>query len=466
MNKPTADWLQSIEALHDVPLSQLQWFCDNSDFLELATDEYLLTPGVPHAGTYIITSGRVRLYNLQHDEMNELAVFAEKSISGYLPFSRGLVAGLYGVAVVPTQYLCFPVGRIQELITLHFELTQALVHVMTSRVRDYTSMIRQNEKMLALGKLSAGLAHELNNPAAAVIRGAASLKQHLKLLPSGFEEIASMCMQPEQVMAVKDKLLAVFNDTEKPVLTLMQRSEQEEALIDWFDDNGISNGVALAESYIEFGFTPARLDDLKAHIPEKYLSAIFNWIDKNLVTEKLVADIDEASRRIGQLVGSVKTFTHMDQGHARQLADIHEGIENTLVILGYKLRHNNIQLIKTYGEAVPSIKIGVGEINQVWTNLIDNAVDAMAVNGNGVLEIATSVEDGCLKVVITDNGPGIPEEIKNRIFEPFFTTKEIGKGTGLGLDIALNIIRQHKGSVKLYSVPGQTSFMVYLPLSE
>jgi signal transduction histidine kinase len=224
--------------------------------------------------------------------------------------------------------------------------------------------------------------------------------------------------------------------------------------------------MAVAENFVEFDFTVAQLNELKKYIPEHYLSPIFNWIHKNLVTEKLVADIEEASRRIGQLVGSVKTFTHMDQGNARQLINLHEGIENTLVILGYKLRHGNVSLVRQFDANLPMVNVGVGEMNQVWTNLIDNAVDAMQVNESGVLEIKTERDAGGVKVSITDNGPGIPPEVADRIFEPFFTTKEIGKGTGLGLDIAVNIVRQHKGSVKVHSVSGRTTFTVFLPVLE
>ncbi|BAV06289.1 Histidine kinase-, DNA gyrase B-, and HSP90-like ATPase [Filimonas lacunae] len=463
MSTVTVQWLQSIEALQDVPAVQLQWLIDNSDILELAAGDFLVKQGVAHKGTNIILEGRVRLYNQQVNQVTELAILEANTISGYLPYSRGKIANLNGLAITPVRYLCFPVGNIQEL-SRHFELTEALVHVMTSRVRDFTSFLRQNEKMVALGKLSAGLAHELNNPAAAVVRGASSLKKHLQLLPSGFEEIASMCMQPAEVALVKEKLLAILQQTPSAPLSLLQKSSREDELTDWLDAHNIHNSMALAECFADFDFTVQSLDALASDIPEHYRSAIFNWLHKNLVTEKLVADIEEASRRIAQLVGSVKTFTHMDQGTARQFTNLHEGIDNTLVILGYKLRQGNVQLIKNFDAQLPLIPVVVSEVNQVWTNLIDNALDAMEANGKGVLEITTGLEEGYAKVTITDNGPGIPADVMDRLFEPFFTTKDIGKGTGLGLDIVNNIVKQHKGLVKVTSVPQHTTFTVLLPV--
>lgn len=466
MTDITVDWLQSVEALHDVPAKELQWLLDNSEDKQLAVGELLLQPGAPFEGTYFLVSGKLRLYNLQNNEINEITVFEEKSIMGYLPFSRGKVASLYGEVIEAMHLVFFPLAKMPQLMQQHFELTQALVHVMTSRVRDYTSLIRQNEKMLALGKLSAGLAHELNNPAAAVVRGADALKQHLKLVPAGFEEIASLCMKAEDVESVRAQLLSVLEQPNHTTLSLLERSEKEEELADWLDAHGIHNSLEMAENFAEFAITVAQLDTLKQHIPDNYLSPIFNWIHRNMITEKLVTDIEAASRRIGQLVGSVKSFTHMDQGQAKQLTDVHSDIRNTMVILGHKLRKGNVQLVEQFDSSLPRINVRIGEMNQVWTNLIDNALDAMEVNNSGILEIKTEKDGDCIRVSVTDNGPGVPESIQDKIFDPFFTTKEVGKGTGLGLDITINIVRQHKGTIRLQSAPGRTTFSVSLPVND
>lgn len=460
----TAGWLQSLEALHDVPLPQLEWLIENSEKKELAAGEFLFQPGERHTGTHFIFTGRIRLYRRTNSEITDLLIFEPGSIGGYLPFSRGLQSEIYAEAVVPAQYLTYPIGRVQEMVAQCFELTQALVHVMTSRVRNYTSFIKQNEKMLALGKLSAGLAHELNNPAAAVTRGAASLKQHLQKLPAGLETIAALCMSPDKADVVNEKLLAFLHPALPSKLSLLEQSDREDELYSWLQQYQIGNAAVIAESFTEAGITLDQLDELSNLIPGNYLTPTFNWLHNNLVTERLVTDIAAASTRIAQLVGAVKTFTHMDQGNARELADIHEGLESTLVILGYKIRHGNVQVIKHFTETLPRVSMAVGEINQVWTNLLDNALDAMLPAGNGTLAITTGQANGCVTVSITDNGPGIPEAVAGRIFEPFFTTKPVGKGTGLGLDIADNIVRQHKGSVTVHSVPGSTTFTVSLPL--
>src|SRR4051812_951905 len=451
METVTAEWLQSIESLKEVPFDQLQWMIDNSRQYILKEGEYLLETGKPLSGTYIIISGKIRIFFIQRNNMKEISIIESKSITGYLPFSRGLVSKVTGMALNVSQVMIFPKDRIDELITNHFELTQALVHVMTTRVREFTALLQQNEKMMALGKLSAGLAHELNNPAAAIVRSSVSLKKHLQLEPETFKEVIAIRVSKEQVDAVNNKMFEVLARPEKPALSLIERTEKEDALSECLETHNVNNSSELAENFVDFGFTKADMDEFARLIPEQFLSPVLNWINNNLITEKMVTDIQEASERISVLVNSVKNFTHMDRASVKQEADIHIGLKNTVTMLGYKIRKGNIELVEDYDLTLPKVKAMIGELNQVWTNLIDNALDAMETDKKGMLTIRTARDKEFLKVSIIDNGPGIPDDIKSSIFDPFFTTKEPGKGTGLGLDVVTRIIQQHKGSIKVNS---------------
>lgn len=464
MQTVTKEWLQSIEALKDVPQEQLQWLIEHSRHYELNEEEFLFKIGEPITGTHIIVSGRIRLFIHQSNGIRNIGFFEQGHITGYLPFSRGLISNVNGVVIEHLQVMTYPVEKMKELINQHFELTQALVHVMTSRVRDFTALQQQNEKMMALGKLSAGLAHELNNPAAAIVRGSASLLKHLQLAPETFKKVISIKMTNEQVDTVNDKMFEVLARKEKPILTLMQRTSLEDDLTDCFEEHEVENATEMAENFIEFGFTCADVDMIADTVPPQHLSPVLNWINNNLVTEKMVQDIQEASSRISGLVGAVKNFTHMDRGSEKEFSDIHSGITNTLTMLAYKLKKGNIELVENYDTTLPPVKVYIGELNQVWTNLIDNALDAMESSGKGKLEIKTKRDGVFVEVSITDNGAGIPDEIKNRIFDPFFTTKEIGKGTGLGLDVVSRIIRQHNGTIKVNSIAGSTTFTICFPI--
>jgi signal transduction histidine kinase len=466
MQTVTAHWLHTIEELGDVPESQLQWMIDNSTILTIKEGEVFFRPGMTSVGAYILISGRMHIYDLVNQEMRDVTTLEPKSISGYLPFSRGTVSKVYVEATADSSLLILPKEKFREMISQHFELTQALVHVMTNRVRSFTSLQQQNEKMMALGKLSAGLTHELNNPAAAIVRSSDTLMEHLRLQPDDFKEIMAIRMDEKEVDVVNEKLWEILDRSEKPKLTLMERTELEDQITRWLDEHKVQRAAEIAENFLEDGFTCDDLRDFKAHIPVPYLSPVFNWINSNLVTRKMVADINEASRRISDLVRSVKNFTHMDQGKGKELTDIRDGIRNTLTMLHYRFKKGNVTLIENYDEGLPRICAMVGELNQVWTNLIDNALDAMEPARSGQLTIRTEKEGDWAKTCIIDNGPGIPAEIQSRIFDPFFTTKEIGKGTGLGLDVVCRIIKQHHGSIRVQSKAGETMFVVCFPIND
>ena len=464
MQTVTTERLQSIEALKNVPAEQLQWLIDNSKHYELNEGDFLFKGGELLTGTHFILRGRIKVFLNQNKGVRNTGFFETNDITGYLPFSRAASFNVNGEVIEPAQIMTFPVERIKELIDGYFELTQALVHVMTSRVRDFTARQQQNEKMMAMGKLAAGLAHELNNPASAIVRGSASLLKHLKLVPDTFKKVISIKMSNEQVDKVNDKMFSVLGRKDKPILTLMQRTSLEDELGECLQGHSVANSQETAENLIEFGFTCNDVNEIASLVPPEHLSPVLNWINNNLVTEKMVNDIQESSQRIEKLVGAVKNFTHMDRGSDKEYINIHSGISNTLTMLAHKVRKGNVELVEDYDTSLPPVKAFVGELNQVWTNLIDNALDAMEVNNKGRLLIKTKKDREFVEVSIIDDGPGIPDEIKSQIFDPFFTTKEIGKGTGLGLDVVTRIVRQHDGSIKVNSVPGRTEFIVCFPI--
>ncbi|MDB5091774.1 MAG: cyclic nucleotide-binding protein [Mucilaginibacter sp.] len=369
MEPVTITTLKTFEALKSVPDEQLQWLIDSCEEVILPEGSVFIKPDVPIAGPHFIIDGEFIAFIMQNGSKRELGTFGAGHITGYLPFSRGKMASVYMKARNEVRILSFPTERIREMIRDQFELTQALVHVMTSRVREFTAFQQQNEKMMALGKLSAGLTHELNNPASAIVRDSISLREHLRLEPETFKKMIAIKMDNTQVDAVNDELFRVLDETDRPRLTLKEKTKREEELGDWFDGLDIEDAYEIAENFVDFNFKVADLENFKKHIPDAFLSPVFGWINTLLVTEKMVEDIQESSRRIAELVKSVKTFTHMDRGADKQYADIHIGIRNTLTMLGYRKKKGNVTLVEDFDLNLPPVKALIGELNQVWTNL-------------------------------------------------------------------------------------------------
>jgi len=465
MSEVTLAELKSVPAFEGVPDDQLQWLLDNGETHEIEAGGHIFEKDQALDKTYILIEGRIRILAEQNGKLREIVVLQPKTVTGYLPFSRGVKTSGYSECLQNCRALFVPKEKIKEGIRLHYELTEAMVHAMTSRVRDFTSLQQQNEKMFALGKLSAGLAHELNNPASAITRGASALQCQVKHLPELFKDVAAINMLPEKIDSVNNLLISKTTQKDRPALTMMQRADKEDELTDWLLDHDIKD-LDIAENFAEFDFGTADLDHLNSCTPSPKLDVVLAWMNNYLLQEKMVADIRDASHRISELVSSVKTFTHMDRDTDRQMLDIHAGIRNTLTMLNYKLRKANIEVKEDFDTTLPQVKALAGELNQVWTNLVDNAIDALEGKGGGILEIRTLKDGKFVCVYIKDNGPGIPADIQSQIFDPFFTTKEMGKGTGLGLDVVTRIIRQHNGTVKVKSEPGNTEFTVCFPIND
>ena len=463
--------LQKFPAFENVPDEQLQWVIDRAEDVTFPKETIIYKPGEPVDYLMLLAEGRIRIEAGSNGTSDELLTYEPHSILGVLPFSRMKSIPNRMVAETKTNVLRLHRDHLPELIRACYELTEALVHQMTTRVRDFTKMTQQTEKMASLGRLSAGLAHELNNPVAAVVRSVDTLKTHLHATPEAFKTVMRLNLTDEQVDSVQEVFFAKIDQqltSHTQPLTLLERSSLEDEVTDWLDDHGIDDSMDLAGPLVEYGFSVDDLNWLLEKIGDENLAGVTNWLVNNLVLERLVLDIGEASKRISTLVGSIKNYTHMDRGVGKEQVMLGDGIRNTLTLLEHKVRNKHIDLSLAIPDDLPAICGWPGELNQVWTNLIDNAIDALPDGGK--LEITSEIDQqaGGLAFVLTkviDNGPGVPADIRDKIFEPFFTTKEIGKGTGLGLDIVQGVVKHHNGSIKVNSKPGHTEFSVCLPIN-
>ncbi|TRX62649.1 cyclic nucleotide-binding domain-containing protein [Fulvivirga sp. M361] len=462
MSTPSSHTLQAIPELNTVPLNQLQWLVDQCEVVTLAPGDYLFKPGDPIDKMYILLEGSFALKSKQNDQFRLIDTIKKNTITGYLPYSRAKEASGYAEANETSCIMVLHRPHFKTMIHEHEELTTALVHIMSSRIRHFTKRQQQNDKMMALGKLSAGLAHELNNPSAAVVRSAQSLKKHLSFLPENFKSVIKIRTEDETIDAV-NKIVFDKAKNGMVLLPLMERSAKEDELAEWLEENGFDDGYEIVDNFVDFGFNVEDFEYVKESLRDEDLVPVINWLYQVLTTEKLVNEIEDASQRINDLVRSVKSYTHMDQAPEKKPTDIHTGINNTLTMLKHKINKGNIEVIPEFGQ-VPEVAVFVSEINQVWTNLIDNAIDAMESSKDKKLTLQTLRDGKFVLVNIIDSGKGISAEEIDKIFDPFFTTKPIGKGTGLGLDVVHQIVGQHNGSVKVISEPGRTEFQVCLPI--
>ncbi|WP_375561382.1 ATP-binding protein [Bernardetia sp. OM2101] len=467
------EYLKENPYFQEVPENQLEWLLEQAECQDLAEGEFLFQPNIEINCMYIVLCGRIRLYIAQNGQMRQLAIYEPHEITGQLPYSRMSKSTGYGIALEPTKLLCFDKSKFPKLIQKNYELTEALVRRMTTRVREFTKNQQMTEKMVSLGKLSAGLAHELNNPASAVVRSAESLQKHLKNTPEQFKDVMTIKVTAEEVEKINDFMFEKINDyqnkdkntSQKSKKTILQKSNLEDELLDYMEDKEVRDAFDIAPTFVEYDFEIKDLERVEEIVSAAHLSPVLNWICNNLITEKTIQEIKDASERIGHLVKSIKSYTHMDKGADATQVSIVEGIENTLTLLNHKIKVKKIEVELNFEDNLPKVQGQAGEINQVWTNIIDNALDVMPENGGGKLLIESKNDHDFVLTKITDNGGGIPKEIINNIFDPFFTTKEIGKGTGLGLDITHRIIQQHKGSIKVNSENGQTTFEVCIPIN-
>jgi signal transduction histidine kinase len=330
-------------------------------------------------------------------------------------------------------------------------------------IRSANAVVGQRERLQALGRLTAGLTHELNNPAAAAVRATATLRERGVAMRHKLAHLASGKVDADTLVALSTIVEEAIEQAAKaPTLTALQAGDAEDELSDWFDDHDVSDGWQLAPTLVAAGLGTDWLEEVAVAVPADHLAKGLRWIGYSLETEQLLHEIEDATARISALVGAAKQYSQMDRAE-HQRVNVHDGLDSTLVMLNRKLGPD-VTVVNEYDRSLPQIPAYPAELNQVWTNLIDNAAGAM--DGRGTLTLRTGRDGDMVLVEICDTGPGVPAELSERIFEPFFTTKPIGEGTGLGLDISFRIVvNRHGGDLRVVSTPGDTRFQVRLPTS-
>ena len=464
----TVENLKKIVALRDLPDEHLKWILNHSEYEEYNDGDTLIKTGEPINDMFFFLEGRMNFYmdingklvyyhSVENDDLTG-------SVSGLLPYSRLKNSPGNSYAEGKVRIIKLNKKYFHELEKLNPDLIQRLIGYMTERARIFATTQMQQEKVSALGKLAAGIAHEMNNPASAIDRISEELDKRLKLNFELTEELLKNNVAPGIIRNIRETALNKTKFTSKAKITPLQRLQVEDELSDWLREKGFNGNSEIAETFAEAGLS---IDDMKMinkNVSNEAFQNIINWLENLLNSERIIKDLEDASGRITMLVGAIKSHVHMDRAGDLYNTDIHKDLEDTLILLGYKIREKNIRIKKIFCEDLPEVEVYIGELNQVWTNIIDNAI--YAVPQNGEITIETECNNKSFTVRVTDNGPGISKKILSRIFDPFFTTKKVGEGTGIGLDIVKNVINHHNGEIKVNSTPGKTEFIICVPISQ
>lgn len=447
----------------DVPHSELEWVAARSRLERYETGDVLTRPGeLVEFGTAFVLFGRVS-HRVEHGGVwRKVIEWRDGDVMGNLPYSRMTAAPGSTVVDAVTEVALLPFEFLRELPRECPTVAARLVHVMLDRARTFKSSDLQVEKMASLGKLAAGLAHELNNPAAAAARSATTLADALAESDRASRALGHAGLTPDESAALDALHQQCMTAGATTVLSPLERSDRVEQLSDWLDRHGLDETPAAALA--DAGVTAAALDELAGAVARERLGPAVRWVASGCTTRGLVRDISRAASRVHELVKAVKGFTYMDHAAAPEPLDLRRGLTDTIAVLGSKARSRSASLTVDVPADLPRVRGFGGELNQVWVNLIDNALDA--IGDGGRVEVTARAEGPSIVVRVIDNGPGIAPELQQRIFDPFFTTKAVGQGTGLGLDIVRRLVERNDALIDLESRPGRTEFRVTLPITD
>lgn len=483
------------EDLNRIPLfsklneEEIRRCIDSSDELFIQPGEEFITEGKPADYFYVLLSGTVQVTKKVSDK-NEVNVASHGAgtFLGEVPILLDIPYEVTIRTVELSRLLRLKKENFWNILTSCTPITNEILRTMAQRVQLVQSISQEQGKLIALGRLAAGLAHELNNPASAASSSSTQLRELLQTLTTRSMKFAQYSQENKLTNDQLEFINTILQNTREhsanstTTTTIaknipqrqdghvsltstdqLARSDRESEIEAWLDTHNIPDGWKLAPTFIEMGYDIEWFDNIARVIPNQLLQEVLPWLEAVIKTSGMLYEIEHSTARISELVGAIKTYSYMDKARIQNV-DVHEGLESTLTILHHKIKYG-IEIIREYDPNLPRITVYGSELNQVWTNLIDNAVDAL--DGHGHIWIRTRKDDGNNHIVveIADDGPGIPPEVQSRIFEPFLTTKGVGKGTGLGLSISYRIVvEMHKGQITFLSKPGDTRFQVLLPV--
>jgi signal transduction histidine kinase len=461
---PSPEDLRTIDLLSELSDEQLQQWSEASDLYEVQDGSTISREGEESLGTILLFEGTLHGTMRQGDHEEPLSDQVGPTWVGAIQTLTGdLNNGLTLRAAGPARYAMVAPNPFTDLVVSQRPVFQQVMSRMRPVMQAMTQREQNRERLTSLGTMAAGLAHELNNPAAAAQRTASDLADALEILSRStgvFVESGIERAQAAELVSLQTR--ALQSCVNRTALDALDAADREDELQDALEEAGVPEPWTLAESYATAGLDAAFIAQV-ADAAGPVTPSALRWIGASLSARYMARDLADSTDRMSRLVKAVKQYAYMDQGEVVQV-DVREGLDTTLTILGHKLKHTGIEIERDYDESLPQLTVHAAELNQVWTNLLVNAIDALGETGH--IKITTRADGDCAEVDISDDGPGIPPEVRDRVFDPFFTTKEVGRGTGLGLDTARRIIvDRHHGTLTLETEPGRTMFRVRVPLN-
>jgi signal transduction histidine kinase len=459
--------LRSLFLFQSLSDEQLDWLAEHGHIEQRAAGAMVYTEGEPADDFFVVLEGSVALLRRVRSDDIEVSRTDQRGVYGgaVQAYIREAAPPLYPNsmrALTDVQLFVLAAADFAHMVRDWFPMAIDLLEGLFFGLRSTQAATGQREHLLALGSLSAGLAHELNNPAAAAMRAAGALREHVGGMRRKLRRLASGDLDRESLSTLVDLQRSLIDEMAgAPKLSAREAAEREDEVGAWLEDRGVPTAWDVAPVFAGAGVGTACLEDIASSVPPTLLDTAMQWMADTVETEQLLGEMDDSLRRISNLVGAARQYSQMDRA-PEQVVDVRELLDSTLVMFGGKLP-TGVRVVKDYAPSLPSILAYGAELNQVWTNLIHNALDAMG--DEGTLGVRVYAEDGSVVVEIADTGPGIAPDVEARIFEPFFTTKPVGQGTGLGLDISWRIVvNRHHGDLTVTSVPGDTRFRVRLPV--